>query len=87
MRVFLMGATGTIGSAVLRELVGRGHEALALARSEASAARIRAHKAIAVYGDIETPEAWVSRLPRVDAVIHMACDFASDMAPVHGVPA
>lgn len=82
MRVFLMGATGTIGSAVLRELVGRGHEISALARSEGSAARIRAHKASAVAGDIGMPERWVPSLPPVDAVIHMACDFASDMAVV-----
>ena len=33
-------------------------------------------------GDIETPENWVPGLPGVDAVIHMACDFDSDMAAV-----
>ncbi len=82
MRVFLLGATGTIGSAVLRELVGRGHEVAALARSEASAAWIRAHKATAVSGDIERPKRWVADLAPVDGVIHMACDFASDMAAI-----
>ncbi len=82
MRVLLLGATGTIGSAVLRELAGRGHEVAAMARSEASAAKIRAGGGSALEGDIETPQRWVPRLPAIDAVIHMACDFASDMAAV-----
>lgn len=82
MRVLLLGGTGSIGSAVLRELVGRRHEVLALARSETAAAKIRDGGATAVAGDIETPKTWISSLPGVDAVIHMACDFQSDMAAV-----
>jgi nucleoside-diphosphate-sugar epimerase len=82
MRVFLLGATGSIGSAVLRELIERGHEVSALARSKASAGRIERHNARVINGDIETPETWVPVLPAVDAVIHMACDFDSAMAAV-----
>jgi nucleoside-diphosphate-sugar epimerase len=82
MRVFLLGATGTIGSAVLRELVGRGHEVLALARSDASAGKIERQQAAVVRGDIETPETWMASLPAVDGVIHTACDFGSAMEAI-----
>ncbi|CAN5901560.1 NAD-dependent epimerase/dehydratase family protein [soil metagenome] len=82
MRVLLLGGTGSIGSAVLRELVGRRHEVVALARSDASAAKIQAAGGVAVAGDIATPTAWIRTLPSLDAVIHMACDFKADMAAV-----
>lgn len=80
MRVFLLGATGSIGSAVLGGLAGRGHEIFSLARSDASAGKIIQHRAVAIRGDIETPARWVSVLPDVDAVVHMACDFGGAMA-------
>ncbi|MBX9943999.1 MAG: NAD-dependent epimerase/dehydratase family protein [Reyranella sp.] len=79
MRVFLLGATGSIGSAVLRELTGRGHEILALARSDASAKKIVHNRAVAIRGNIEAPEHWVAALPDVDAIVHMACDFGGSM--------
>ncbi len=79
MRVLLLGGTGSIGSAVLRELVGRGHRVLALARSEASARKAAGFGAAVVPGDIEAPERWAAALPPVDAVVHMACDFAGPM--------
>ena len=82
MRVFLLGATGSIGSAVLQALIGRGHAVVALARSEASAAKIAAAGAQAIRGDIADPEAWVGALPPIEAAIHMACDFASTMADI-----
>ena len=82
MRVFLLGATGTIGSAVLGELTGRGHDILCLARSEDSAAKVRSRGAAVLRGDIARPEEWTPDLPAIDAVIHMACDFEADMAAV-----
>lgn len=83
MRVLVLGGTGSIGSAVLRELAARGHEVCALARSDASAEKAALLGAAAVIrGNIETPEGWVTRIPEVDGAIHMACDFSSPMATV-----
>jgi nucleoside-diphosphate-sugar epimerase len=77
-----MGGTGVIGTAIVRELIARGHEVVGLARSEAAASRIVACGAIPMMGDIASPELWATRLPAIDAVIHTACDFASDMGAI-----
>jgi nucleoside-diphosphate-sugar epimerase len=82
VRVLVLGGTGTIGSAVVQELAGRGHELFGLARSEASAAKLRKWAATPLPGDIGSPEAWATKLPRIDAVIHAACDFNTDMGAV-----
>jgi nucleoside-diphosphate-sugar epimerase len=67
---------------VVRELVGRGHELAGLARSEVAATKLRQLGATPIGGDIGSPEAWAPRLPPLDAVIHLACDFASDMGAI-----
>jgi nucleoside-diphosphate-sugar epimerase len=82
LRVLVLGGTGFIGAAAVREIIARGHEVLGLARSEASATKLRQSGATPLSGDIAAPERWVMTLPHVDAVIHMACDFTSDMAAV-----
>jgi nucleoside-diphosphate-sugar epimerase len=82
VRVFVLGGTGLIGAAVVRQLVGRGHELFALARSDASAAKLDQMGTTPVTGDIGSPETWIASLPPLDAVIHMACDFNSDMEAV-----
>ena len=82
MRVFVPGGTGSIGSAVVQELITRGHDVLALARSDVSAAKTAEAGATPVPGDFAAPEPWTQRLPPVDAVIHMACDFATAMAAI-----
>ena len=82
MRVFVLGGTGVIGTAVVRELVARGHEVFALARSNQSAAKLGEYGATPIAGDIASPERWATTLPQVDAVIHAACDFNSDMAAI-----
>jgi nucleoside-diphosphate-sugar epimerase len=82
LNVLALGGTGVIGSAVVRELVARGHDVVGLARSDAAAAKLTQSGATAINGDITAPAPVVAALPRLDAVIHMACDFASDMAAI-----
>jgi nucleoside-diphosphate-sugar epimerase len=82
LRILVLGGTGSIGSAVVRELIGRGHEVHGLTRSEASATKLAGLGATPLRGDIGSPEAWTGRLPQLDAVIHAACDFDSDMGAV-----
>jgi nucleoside-diphosphate-sugar epimerase len=80
--VFVLGGTGSIGAAVVSELIRRGHEVCALARSEDAATKLRLTGATPVAGDIASPDRWAARLPSLDAVIHAACDFDSDMGAI-----
>lgn len=82
MRVLVLGGTGLIGSAVVRQLAGRGHELFGLARSAVSATRLGQFGATPIAGDIGSPESWIAKLPQLDAVVHMACDFNTDMGTV-----
>lgn len=82
MRVLLLGGTGSIGTPVVRELIQRGHEVVALARSDRSAAILRQQGAAVLRGDIAAPQGWISALPAIDGIIHLACDFASDMEAI-----
>jgi len=82
VRVLVLGGTGSIGSAVVRELIRCGHDVCGLARSDASATKLAESGATPVAGDIASPERWAEGLPLVDAVIHAACDFSSDMGAI-----
>jgi nucleoside-diphosphate-sugar epimerase len=82
LRVFVLGGTGSIGSPIVSELIKGGHHVWALARSDVSAAKLAEFGATPVAGDIASAERWAIRLPRVDAVIHAACDFSTGMGAI-----
>src|ERR1700749_216165 len=72
MRIFVTGASGWIGSALVPELIGAGHQVLGLARSDPSATAVTAMGAEVLRGDLDDTDVLRAGALESDGVIHLA---------------
>ena len=85
MRIFVTGATGYIGSAVVRELIDAGHKVIGLTRSAKGAVKLKEAGAEVHQGSIDDPDSLGGGAAIADGVIHLAfkhdfSDFAGSLA-------
>jgi len=81
MRIFLTGATGYIGSAVLDALIRAGHDVTALVRNNEKAARVGGRGARPVVGNLADPESYRAAADAQDGYILTAFDASSGRGP------
>src|SRR4051812_31997085 len=81
MRIFLTGATGYIGAAVLDALVRGGHDVTALVRNSEKARRVAKRGAHPVLGDLADPESYRATADGQDGYVHTAFDARSGQGP------
>lgn len=82
MRLFVTGASGLVGGAVLRAGVAAGHQVTGLARSDQAAEQVRGDGAQVCHGDLRVPVGWAAEAASADAIVHAAATFGPDMGPV-----
>lgn len=80
MQVFLTGATGYIGSAVLDAVLKGGHAVTALVRDGEKAEVVRARGVTPIVGSVGVPARWAAHAKEAEAVIHAAIDYVGDTA-------
>ncbi|MER5889647.1 SDR family oxidoreductase [Streptomyces sp. NPDC001941] len=85
MRVFVTGASGWIGSALVPELIGAGHRVTGLARSEAAASALARAGAEVVHGGLDDLDVLRAATAASDGVAHLA--FKHDLAFTGDFPA
>src|SRR6266851_5724319 len=81
MRIFLTGATGYIGGAVLDALVRGGHALTALVRDNEKARRVAARGVQPVIGNLAEPQSFRAAAEAQDGYVHAAFDYASGRGP------
>lgn len=74
MRYFVTGGSGFVGQHLIRRLVDEGHDVLALARSDASAAKVEEAGATALRGELSGMRDLAPALEGYDVVVHAAAD-------------
>ena len=84
MRIFVTGATGYIGSAVVHELIDAGHEVIGFSRSDKGALKLKEVGAEVHYGSLDNPDSLRNGAAIADGVIHLAfkhdfSDFAGSL--------
>jgi nucleoside-diphosphate-sugar epimerase len=74
MRIFLTGATGYIGSAVLEAALRGGHQVTALVRNPEKAEQVSVRAATPLIGDLSKPDSYAAAAEQADAIIHTAAE-------------
>ncbi|MEM7068769.1 MAG: NAD-dependent epimerase/dehydratase family protein [Pseudomonadota bacterium] len=82
LKVLVLGATGSIGSAVVGALLKRNHRVTGLARSAGAEQAIATKGAEVLRGDIREPKLWIEAVRDFDAVAHCAITWTDDMDAV-----
>src|SRR5216117_2262715 len=81
MRIFLTGATGYIGGAVLDALVRGGHDVTALVRDNEKARRVAKRGGRPVIGNLAEPDSYRDSADAQDGYVHAALDTSSGRGP------